>query len=538
MSTWQKIGAVGTAATLVGAALAAGPLPATASSQGGFGTLAAANPRSGIQNTVLAAGLAQTSVAWGALPLTNPDTAQGVTHYGYNTVNGGPLTQDAHEAYKTEPDKNVYLVMNGHHYLFQGHEAGPRGYVTRVDLDQQDPARRVSLVVDADADGKALPTFDGITWDPFSQQLLLTAESKAPTGGVWAVHLDTDGNPPTGTAIPLPALGSGGYEGIQNDSDGNVWLVEDVGGPTVTGTHGKKPNSYVYRFTPADKTDLTKGGSLQALQVARADGTAVTASQLAANPADPVITDLHTYGRAFGTAWVTVHDGTATFDATASAAAAGATPFKRPENGVFRPGADFGEFYFTETGDTAADSTLPGAFGAVFRLAQKSPSASSGTLAPVWLGDVTHTGFDNLTFASRDQLLVVEDAGDSLHAQRNALDSGYAVDVSGSGRKAPQVTRWLAEGRDASALFDATTNPGYNDGDNEITGIHVSDGDPTVAGILGAKVPQLFGGSWRAFWTQQHGDNVTWEVSRADAVRPGHGHSDQGHSGQGGSEQG
>ena len=31
-----------------------------------------------------------------------------------------------------------------------------------------------------------------------------------------------------------------------------------------------------------------------------------------------------------------------------------------------------------------------------------------------------------------------------------------------------------------------------NDGDNEITGIHVSDGDPTTGGILGAKEPKPF----------------------------------------------
>jgi hypothetical protein len=75
--------------------------------------------------------------------------------------------------------------------------------------------------------------------------------------------------------------------------------------------------------------------------------------------------------------------------------------------------------------------------------------------------------------------------------------------------------RWLAEGRDASATYDANTSPGYNDGDNEITGIHVSDGDAGTAGILGAKSPQLFAGGWRTFWTQQHGDNVTWEVTPA-----------------------
>ena len=235
MSAWQKSGWVGTTVTLVGAALAAGSFTGASTAQGAFGNVASANPRTGVENNVLAAGLTQTSVAWGSLPLTNPDTANGVTYYGYSTANGGPLTQDAHEAYKTEPDKNVYLVLNGHHYLYQGHETGPRGYVTRIDLDQTDPAKRVSLVSDVDATGKKLPTFDGITWDPFSKQLLLTAESKAPTGGVWAVTLDADGNPTTGAAVALTGIGSGGFEGIQNDADGNVWIVEDIGGGTESG---------------------------------------------------------------------------------------------------------------------------------------------------------------------------------------------------------------------------------------------------------------------------------------------------------------
>ncbi len=53
--------------------------------------------------------------------------------------------------------------------------------------------------------------------------------------------------------------------------------------------------------------------------------------------------------------------------------------------------------------------------------------------------------------------------------------------------------RWLAEGRDSAATVDANATPsgfGKNDGDNEITGAVVSDGDPTVQGILGAKVPE------------------------------------------------
>ena len=66
--------------------------------------------------------------------------------------------------------------------------------------------------------------------------------------------------------------------------------------------------------------------------------------------------------------------------------------------------------------------------------------------------------------------------------------------------------RFIAQGRDPSATIDSaiggvystlfpappTNPPGFfNDGDNEITGIHVSDGDPTKNGILGAKSPNF-----------------------------------------------
>jgi len=112
------------------------------------------------------------------------------------------------------------------------------------------------------------------------------------------------------------------------------------------------------------------------------------------------------------------------------------------------------------------------------------------------------------------QISFVEDAGDTLHGQRNALDSGYVWDVTKDySNPANQPIRWLAEGRDASATLDAANGGfGSNDGDNEITGLHVSDGDPGVDGILGAKVPDLTNHKWRWFYTQQHGDNHTYEV--------------------------
>jgi hypothetical protein len=41
-------------------------------------------------------------------------------------------------------------------------------------------------------------------------------------------------------------------------------------------------------------------------------------------------------------------------------------------------------------------------------------------------------------------------------------------------------------------------------------------------GVLGAKDPHPFDedGKWRAFWTQQHGDNTTFELMPWDDRRP------------------
>jgi hypothetical protein len=104
----------------------------------------------------------------------------------------------------------------------------------------------------------------------------------------------------------------------------------------------------------------------------------------------------------------------------------------------------------------------------------------------------------------------VEDAGDTLHTQRNALDSGYVFDVKTDySDVSNQPLRWLAEGRDASATIDSSFGGfGKNEGDNEITGTTVSNGDPAADGILGAEIPHLFKGGWLV--TRQHGDNPTY----------------------------
>ncbi|HWQ01323.1 MAG TPA: hypothetical protein VN449_04320 [Gaiellaceae bacterium] len=482
--------------------------------------------------------LAQIVVAQGSTRVENP--GGGVSYYGYDddTLNaaGQPVMisfNGSGEAHKTEPDKNTYLVFAngltgadsaydyGTHFLFQGHEAGSPGYITRLNLDA-DAAHRVTVLATKDSNGNDLATIDGSTWDPFAQRLLLTTENAgAPT------YSATPGFPST-VADVSGALGRGGYEGIQNDKDGNIWIVEDIGGSNKAGgTGARQPNSFVYRYVPKSPGDLANG-KFQVLQVKNAAGDPITfASQ--APLASPDQVALHTYGNTFDTQWVTIHDtatdGTAPFNANtlAKAAANNGTPFKRPENGVFRPDGRFQEFYFDETGDTSntsAENACCGGWTAVMRLTQSSPSANTGKLAMIYKGDQTHAAFDNVAFLGADLITFVEDAGDNLHRDRNALDSGFVLDVTKDySNPANQPLRWLAEGRDASATVDADSVPagfGKNDGDNEITGIYVSDGDPTTNGILGRKTPHPWeaNSQWRVFYTQQHGDNPTYEVVR------------------------
>jgi hypothetical protein len=466
--------------------------------------------------------LDQFTVAQGATRVENPSPL--TSYYGYDNDVLGPGGQPqmlpipanpATEAKKTEPDKNTYLVFKhgldgadpgydyGTHFLFQGHElgAGGAGYITRINLDA-DAEHRVTLLATTDASGKPLATIDGSTWDPWAKRLLFNTENTAAptyaaTPGFPSAVVDVSG-----------ALGRGGYEGIQDDSDGNIWIVEDVGGSSKPGTTAKRPNSFVYRYLPAHPGDL-QHGKLQALQVLNAKNEPITfASQTALNSPDQLA--LHTYGNTFDTRWVTIHDtavnGNAPFVAIDLAKTANATPFKRPENGVFQPGSKFKTFFFDETGDTnatSAENPAAGGWGSIMKLTQSNPSANSGKLTMFFRCDEAHSGLDNVAFLAKDQISFVEDAGDTLHAQRNALDSAFVWDT--------------AEGRDASATLDAANGGfGTNEGDNEITGLHVSDGDTGTDGILGAKVPSLGDRDWRWFYTQQHGDNRTYEVVLKD----------------------
>jgi hypothetical protein len=514
-------------ASLVAAMMALGITPALADGIGPITTgVPTANPKSGTPATVVAPGFALNPIVTGTDPIENPSGV--ITTYGY--LNNGP--GDITTGTRTEGDRNTYLVLKknpggptpnfnyGKHFLYTPHEVFGLNlaYVTRENLDVTDPAHRITLLTPVQADGFThLNDLDGSAYNPHTNTFMFTSEN----GGGGGIFQLTLGWPPVLTNLD-GIVGKAGFEGINPDVDGNVFLVEDSGGAAVpvnpadptNNKFAKQPNSFVYRFVPYDKTDLTKGGKLQALQVT-IDGSPVTF-----HVADPIgdtfstaQLKLHTPGTAYPCAWVTVHDtgvlpsgsNPPAFDANGAAKAAGATPFKRPENGAFLPDNKFRTYFFTITGDTdnragsVPDLAARGAWGGIFKLSLNK-TGDAGKISMFALGDVTHNSFDNLYFGSSDTFLTAEDRGDQLHTQLNTMDSIWAYSTT----EGTPAKRFVALGRDANTLAG---------GDNEPTGIVVSDGKPVLGHMVGKKAS--LGPDTRAFFNQQHGFNTIYEILQA-----------------------
>ena len=510
-----------------------------------------ANPRTGSPPNVVANGFALTRVVNGNDTLENP--AGIFSRYGY--LDDSTLQDDRFPT-KTEPDQNTYLVTRrnpggptagydyGHRFLIQGHEVFTpsnatfnRAYFTRVNLDVTDPAHRVTLLnpLPADATDSGVRSIDGSTFDPFTGQLLFTAEA-GNLGGVFGQALKWSGTTAPPVANYDGSMGKAGYEGIHNDKLGNLIIIEDVGGANVTPEGVKQPNSFVYRFKPTHAGDLTQG-KLQVLQIS-VNGTPVVFHSTATDGAAAALDDamganilaIHS-GQPQQAKWVTIHDtavdGTAAFDANAAAKAGKGTPLKRPENAKFAPGTDFRSLVFTETGDTSKTAgDEPGAaeraaWGALLRVDLPKAGADAGTVKAVVVGDQTHASFDNITFLDKRTVLVGEDRGETLHQQANALDSLWSFDLGkGLSQINADAKRMIALGRDPESTGDTgLREPApirtHNDGDNEVTGIHVSDGSTSPSGILGSELPSDAGvgrSPWRIFVTGQHGANITYEI--------------------------
>ena len=477
----------------------------------------------------------------------SPEFAPGLVAEGVDLLENpsGPITRfgNLSDGSRTEPDENTYLILDhnpggptqgydyGRHFLFQGHEMPNgntnRAYLTRINLDVASPDHRITLMTPGDANGlTGFNSIDGSTCDPFSRTLLFTQEDGA-IGGVIEMGADFDTNTGGGAGLRTlyGSLGRGGYEGIHPDDRGNILIVEDVGGSTVPqgtipGEFGRNPNSFVYRFVPDDPTDLTLG-KLQALQVSINGSPVVFVPFSTEHPTGDVLSEnqrlLHTVGASYPVQWITIHDtaveGTAPFDANAAAKARGATPFKRSENAQFQPGSHFQTFFFVITGDTdnragiQPELATRGAWGGIFRV-DLNASRETGNISLVVLGDADHAAFDNITFVDdRDTILLTEDRGDTLHDQLNKLDSIWAYKLNQQHPDRSIATRFVALGEDRMA-------PIATEEDNEPTGLHMSEGDSTIHGLIGTR--EFRKDRAMLFFTQQHGENNLFEVAPID----------------------
>ena len=173
----------------------------------------------------------------------------------------------------------------------------------------------------------------------------------------------------------------------------------------------------------------------------------------------------------------------------------------------------FGRSSFVITGDTdniaGTDPVLAarGAWGGIFRV-DLDGNRETGTISLVVLGDADHAAFDNITFADdKDTILLTEDRGDTLHDQLNKLDSIWAYKLDRGHPERNTAVRFLALGLDRLAGV-------AGEEDNEPTGLHMSEGDATIHGLIGTR--EFRKDRAMLFFTQQHGENNLFDVSPLD----------------------
>ena len=398
---------------------------------------------------VLSPELRQTMVAQGSMRLDGAQDPFG--WYGY--INTAPSPDNPAlpqmvpatavsptEAQKTEPDKNTYLVLPGQtgadpgydygtHFLFQGHEVGAsingvrQSLITRINLDA-DVAHRVTLLATKDSTGAPIQGDRRLDVGSVGEAASLHDGEQRSTDVRCDSGVSVDRHGRVGCARPRRLRGHPERLGRQHLDRRGRRRTEQ--GARRLRSSRTASSTGTCRSSPGD----LQNGKLQVLQVWR-DGHPVTfESQAALKAPDQVA--LRTYGTSFKTKWVTIHDtavdGNAPFAANPLAKTAQGTPFKRPENGQFRPGSKFTQFFFDETGDTNATSPengdpTTGAGGAggwtsIFKLVQKDPSADAGTLSLFYKGNESVAGLDNVTFLSHD--LVDVRRGRRRHAARRS----------------------------------------------------------------------------------------------------------------------
>jgi len=282
--------------------------------------------------------------------------------------------------YRTHEVRGGAIGNDGNSARINGSSGGA---VSVVDLQTGEAKEVVGR-----ADWEAL---DGIVWTPwqtvlFAEEVITSLRSdpeapQATSGLVYELKLDKDNLTAAESVTVLPKLGSLSHEGLEIDSEGNVYVIDE------------DRKGSIYKFVPTNYGDLSEG-QLYALKVAS--------------------------GKNGAAEWVALDMVQAQISARVAASKVGATQFCRPED-LERLGNTLYAALTCEDVDNAANTSGVNAAGynvgavVAVELGEK-PSVkyvvASGKNTPFEMHSNKTTGFakvDNLASGPDGKLWMVED---------------------------------------------------------------------------------------------------------------------------------
>ena len=273
-------------------------------------------------------------------------------------------------------------------YLYRTHEVGSNGAVTVYD-------RRTGVValVDQQPHYEAL---DGIVWTPWNTLLFaeerIVASRRDPRVPDAVGGLVYEWDPRTGETRPLPAVGARSHEGLRFDAQGNLYGISES-------TPGQNGSGAIYKFVPDRRGDLSSG-QLYVLKVLSASRTG-----------DAV--------------WVPLDRAQSQINSDATAIAAGATGWGRPEDVEIS----------TSTGSTKGGNVMYVASTSenlVLRIELNGDQAYVSNFVKEGVNISGLNNPDNLALDNQGNLYVIEDngPGDIFIARVGTGNERVAQDVA------------------------------------------------------------------------------------------------------------
>ena len=317
-------------------------------------------------------------------------------------------------------------------------------------------------MADTDIDGQPLPLIDGSAWDPFAKVLLLTCEDRQerwrlggdrrfPVEG--CQHLEVQWElPPMKVSRSTPTATSG-------------WSRIRAARAADLTKNAKQPNSFVYRFVPKHRDDLSQGGKLQVLQVLDAYGKPIVFHKDDVN--GDILSDaqrvIYGYGNELPTRWLTIHDsdkdGAEPYDANALAKAANGHAVQAARERPVPAGHEASRSSTSRRPATPTPRPRPArstaGSAACSRSSSRRPTRTRGALSIVLRGDAPTPASITWPSSTTSSSSSSRTAATSCTAQRNAYDSGYVIDVTADYSSKDAGATSSRQTRDDMATIDA-----------------------------------------------------------------------------------